>query len=172
MKASIGAKSRYYAVSGIRKASRTHASGRRAAHWIVSLGLVWMTVLSGCQRGPAVAQVSGKVLYKDGSVPQGGVRVVRFEPITAEEVRKGASGTIEPDGSFEMYTRKPGDGVYLGEYAVTFAVWKGPRDPTSLIDEKYTMSTTTPYKVKIDGNKTDLEFEIEPARGMTAKRGT
>jgi len=119
-----------------------------------------------------VAQVSGKVLYPDGSVPKGGICTVQFVPISAVEVRKAATGFIGSDGSFEMYTRKPGDGVFLGEYAVTFAVWKGPRDPTSLIDEKYTASTTTPYKVKIDGDKTDLAFEIEPARGVAMKRGT
>jgi hypothetical protein len=172
MNAFIGANSRNCVLPGGRPPARSSADRWRRAGWLISLAVVCMAVLSGCDRGPAVAQVSGKVLYKDGSVPKGGVRVVRFEPITAEEVRKGASGTIGPDGSFEMYTRKPGDGVFLGEYAVTFAVWKGPRDPTSLIDEKYTMSTTTPYKVKIDGDKTDLEFEIEPARGVAVKRGT
>ena len=127
--------------------------------------------LAGCDRGPAVAQVSGKVLYPDGSVPKGGICTVQFVPITSVEVRKAATGFISPDGSFEMYTRKPGDGVFLGEYAVTFAVWKGPMEPVSLIEEKYTAPATTPYKVTVDGDMHDLQFEIEPARATGPKLG-
>jgi hypothetical protein len=122
---------------------------------------------AGCYRGPATAQVSGKVVYKDGSAPKAGVRTVRFEPApdTTAEIRKGAAGQIEDDGSFVMFTRKPGDGVYHGKYDVTFAVWKGPMDPTPLIPDKYADATTTPYHVTIDGDRSDLVFEIERLGG-------
>jgi hypothetical protein len=135
---------------------------------VYGLALGCVVAMSGCNHGPAMAQVKGKVLYKDGSVPKGGVRVVRFEPTEAStaEIRKGASGAIESDGSFEVYTRKPGDGIYTGEYDVTFAVQKGPMDPTQLILPKYTNKATTPYKkITIDKNMDDLKFEIEPAAG-------
>jgi hypothetical protein len=121
--------------------------------------------LAGCSNRPATAEVRGKVLYKDGSVPQGGVCVVNFQPTTDSpaKIRKGAGGDINPeDGSFELYTRKPGDGVYLGKYAVIFTVCKGPMEPTSLIQHKYTTSTTTPYHVTVDHDVDDLVFEIEP----------
>ncbi len=123
-----------------------------------------VTCLAGCHRGPDVAQVSGKVLYKDGSVPKGGVRVVRFEPAADSPtgIRKGATGDIQADGSFEMMTRKPGDGVYFGKYNVTFAIMKGPRDPVSYVDEKYTRAATSPYHVTVDKDIHDLAFEIEP----------
>lgn len=127
--------------------------------------------LAGCNRGPRMVQVSGKVLYKDGSAPKGGVRVIRFEPSkdAPEETRRVASGQIETDGSFHLFTRKPGDGVFPGEYAVTFTLWKGPRDPVSYVDEKFTASSTTPYHVTIEDDTTDLKFEIEPApAGQTA----
>lgn len=134
---------------------------------IIAPGLL---CLVGCHRGPAMAQVRGKVLYKDGSVPKGGVRTVRFEPTidTTAEIRKGATGQIESDGSFQMSTRKVGDGVYLGKYAVTFAIWKGPRDPTSLVAEKYTNSATTPYTVTVDDDKVDLNFVLEPIGAASA----
>ncbi len=120
--------------------------------------------VAGCGGRPETADVSGKVLYKDGSVPKGGVRVVQFVPLdsTDAEIRKAASGQIQDDGSFTLSTRKPGDGVFLGEYAVTFTVWKGPRDPVSLIKEEFTNAGTTPYKVTVDGDRDDLTFEIEP----------
>jgi len=90
---------------------------------------------------------------------------VNLEPTvdSPAEIRKAASGQIsKEDGSFELYTRKPGDGVFLGEYAVVFAVWKGPMEPVSLIDEKYTNSTTTPYHVTVDQDMHELVFELEP----------
>ncbi len=137
----------------------------RRLTWLVILLLPCLLVFSGCNRRPAMAQVRGKVLYKDGSVPKGGVCVVRFEPLAESSavIRKGATGAIEPDGSFELWTRMPGDGAYCGDYAVTFAVLKSPMDPVSLIDPKYTNATMTPYtKVTVDGNIDDLKFEIEP----------
>jgi hypothetical protein len=104
------------------------------------------------------------VLYKDGSAPKGGVCVIRFEPApdTTAKIRKTASSEIMDDGSFDLFTRKPGDGVILGEYVVTFTVWRGPRDRVSLIDEKYTTKATSPYTITVDDDMDDLKFEIEP----------
>ena len=102
---------------------------------------------------------------KDGSVPQGGVRIVQFVPAkdTAAEIRKAASGQIQDDGSFVAYTRKPGDGVFLGKYDVTFSVWKTAMDSTSLIDLKFSRATTTPYHITVENDVDDLKFELEPA---------
>jgi hypothetical protein len=118
----------------------------------------------GCQRKLETAQVRGKVIYKDGSVPQAPVRAVRFEPTatSSAKVRKAASGEIQDDGSFELCTRKPGDGVYLGEYAVTFSIYKSTLDPIPVIAQKYWTASTTPYKVTVDGDRDDFVFEIEP----------
>ena len=99
------------------------------------------------------------------------MRVVQFQPAadSPAKIRKAASGEIGEDGSFEAFTRKPGDGVIIGKYDVTFSVW--PRTSTSasssLIDPKYTKASTTPYHVTIDDDVSDLEFEIEP---MPARR--
>jgi hypothetical protein len=140
------------------KASRFY----RPALFLVSVLIVGSAL--GCGGRPGTAQVSGKVLYKDGSVPQGGVCVVQFVP-TADspaKIRKAASGQIEKDGSFVAFTRKPGDGVFVGKYKVTFSVWEGHMQPVSLIVDKYTKPSTTPYHVTIDNDVSDLQFEIEP----------
>lgn len=123
-----------------------------------------MVGAAGCDHGPAVAQVSGKVLYKDGTPIKGGVRTIRFEPAenSSAEVSRVAGGMIAEDGSFELSRRKPGDGVYLGDYNVVLTAWRGARDPVSLIKEEYTQSATTPFKVKIEGDRDDLIFEIDP----------
>lgn len=131
----------------------------------LALLLLLGPLLLGCGGGPSTAEVSGKVQFKDGTVPQGGVCVVQFHPTvdSPAEIRKAASGSIESDGTFRVYTRKPGDGIHLGKYAVTFTVWKGQMQPISLVHQKYTKVETTPYIVDIDGDRDDLLFEIEPA---------
>ena len=126
--------------------------------------LICLLAVAGCTRGPQKANVSGKVLYKNGKVPQGQVAVLRFNPTgdSTAEVKKGASGVINPqDGTFELMTQVANDGVYLGEYTVTFFVM-APKSSQNEVSPKYATPGLTPYKVVVDGNKTDLSFEIEP----------
>jgi hypothetical protein len=114
-----------------------------------------------------MGRVRGKVFYKDGSVPRGGVCVVALQPAadTTAEVRKSATSAIESDGSFDMMTRQPGDGAYYGNYVVTFTVMKDPHDAAPLILAKYTRPAETPYKLTVDGDKEGLVYEIEPLAG-------
>ena len=117
----------------------------------------------GCS-GKQTAQVSGRVQYKDGSPITGGVRIIRFEPTvdSTAVVRKAASSEIGTDGTFQVYTRRPGDGVYLGSYAVTFTVLTSPMGGKSLIKPEYGSADTTPYTVEVTGDMEDLVYEIEP----------
>jgi len=122
-----------------------------------------------------MAHVRGKVTYKDGSIPQGGVKVIRISPTkdSTAEVRKGASGMIESDGSFDLWTRQAGDGAYLGDYVVTFAIQKSHMDPTtSLIQPIYTNPSTSPFKLTITGDVDDLKYELEPLPGVKGTAAT
>jgi hypothetical protein len=108
-------------------------------------------------------QVSGRVQFKGGSPLTGGVRTIHFEPTQSSTatIRKAATGEIAPDGSFEMFTRKPGDGVIAGKYAVTFVVMDKPMGGKSLIPAKYGSEAETPFEIDVDGNKTGLLYELE-----------
>ena len=122
-------------------------------------------ILTGCKHGASMYQVSGKVSYKDGSVPKARVRLVRFEPTkeSTATIRKAATGAIDPkDGSFTLFTRVPGDGVHPGEYIVAFTLCKSAVDTKPLILEKYAYANQSPYKIMVDGDKSDLQYEIEP----------
>jgi hypothetical protein len=112
-------------------------------------------------------QVSGKVKYKDGSIPTGGLCLVSFVPTkdSKAEVRRPATGAIGADGSFTMFTRTNNDGVYAGEYKVLFNISKSPMNFVSLVSPKYTDVGSPPYTVVIDGNKSDLDFTVEPPSG-------
>ena len=57
-------------------------------------------------------EVTGTVKFADGSVPQGEMSTITFQPVNAME-GKAASSNIEPDGTFELYTLTPGDGGAL-----------------------------------------------------------
>jgi hypothetical protein len=131
--------------------------------FFVSLLVGWGILIQiGCSQRSSY-HVSGKVQYKDGSPITGGVRTVNFEPTasTTAAIRKSATGQIGQDGTFEMYSRKPGDGVIPGKYAVTFVVMDKPMGGKLLIPPKYTSAADSPYEINVDGDKTDLVYEID-----------
>ena len=127
-----------------------------------------VAALSGCG-SKEMYRVHGKVTYKDGTVPKGVLAVVIFSPAkdSTAEIRKGASGAIEPDGSFEMVTRKPGDGVHRGKYAVTFRILRDSTTLASLVDPKYTSPVNTPFTETVDRDLTELNYQIEKAAGVS-----
>lgn len=134
-----------------------------------------MAIVAGCHKGPATARVRGTVKYKDGTIPNAPLAIVRFTSAESAkaEIRKGATGSINPDGTFEMVTRKPGDGVYLGKYNVSFAIIRNPGDlSTSLIAPKYMNPSESGITETITGDKDDLHYVIErlPGAAATASR--
>lgn len=120
-----------------------------------------LSLAVGC--GSPVAQVSGRVEYTDGSPVEGAIKYINFVPTdeSTAEVRKAGTSEIQDDGSFALRTRRPGDGVYKGQYAVTFTVLKDPRTGESLIDRRYNMKKLTPFTVDVTGDKDDYVFQLE-----------
>ena len=136
------------------------------ALWLVPLALL---LSAGCGgSGPEMIPVGGSVQFSDGTVPQGEVAIVRFEPVESSdavagaEVRKGASGDIGPEGKFTLTTVQPGDGVILGKYKVCFTVLKTYLGQEPLLPEKYGKAETTPFEVTVgpDG-ASQTEFVLE-----------
>jgi hypothetical protein len=119
--------------------------------------------LSGCHGTKSMAHVRGKVTYKDGSAPTGSPCLVLFSPAdgSTAEVKKGASGGIQPDGTFEMVTRMPGDGVYVGTYNVYFTIRSPADSNVSLVDAKYAGPKTSGITETITGDRSDLNYVIE-----------
>lgn len=132
--------------------------------------LGWMGTLSllgwGCSGEPRVTMVPvrGTVQFTDGTIPQGEVATVFFEPVAAspEGIRKVASGEINPkDGSFELTTVRPGDGAIAGKYKVIFQIHKTYMGRESLIPEKYTRPETTPFEVTVEPGCGPFSFQLE-----------
>jgi hypothetical protein len=108
--------------------------------------VIWC--FSGC--GPSMAPVHGKVTLGDGK-PAAGSQVV-FES-DQEGKKVTARGDVQPDGSFELSTFKPGDGVPPGKYKVQV-------NPPPMINAE--AAYVSPFNSKYSNFATSgLEFEVK-----------
>jgi len=77
--------------------------------WLVPIALF----IAGCGSGHYT--VRGKVVFPDGTPMEGGwVNFEKFE----KGITHSADSPVEPDGTFELRTVRPGDGVPPGKYRV------------------------------------------------------
>src|SRR5947208_6474009 len=124
---------------------------------------------AGCDSNPRTYPVHGKVMLEDGRLVTRGV--VLFEGASGGAL-VAARGTITPNGTYEMSTYKPGDGVPPGKYRVQI----NPIDLSDTPDEqknlpfdvKYTKFDTSGlvYEVKAGPNAFDIKLgEAAPAEG-------
>jgi hypothetical protein len=68
---------------------------------------------------------------------------ITFQPTSVGTDSKGASGSINPDGTFSLTTINPGDGAQPGDYVVNVNVFKGYPDRKSLVANKPLKATVT-----------------------------
>ena len=119
--------------------------GRRAPRPATLIVLV----LAGC--GGGMYPVRGTVTLEDGTALTRGLvvfeRVAGGQPITAR-------GDVQSDGSYQLSTNKPGDGVPPGRYKVLV----NPLDLSDVPDEQKKL----PFDVKYTRFATSgLEFEVK-----------
>lgn len=133
---------------------------------ILSLSGILLLV-SGCgESGPPMAQVTGKITFTDGSVPQGMQKVITFTPApdTTAEVKKGATADIREDGTYELYSTRPGSGVHYGKYKVVINILGSYRGGNTQVAREYTDAKTTPLERVVDQPSHEFNFEIEKAK--------
>jgi hypothetical protein len=106
-------------------------------------------------------KVTGTVKFDDGTpLTSGGVAFINLP--------YQAVGTIKPNGSYEMYELKPGDGVRPGTYQVTvLATTGGGSDGTPLvhlIDPKFENPFTSGLTCEVKGNTVFDITVIKPVK--------
>ena len=122
------------------------------------IGLLLLTSI-GCSDRMDLHRVTGTVKYGDGSVPQGEMATITFVPTNAMD-GKGASSTIESDGTFQLWTLEPGDGGALaGDYRVTLSVTNGYPNLQHQVAREFTDLRDTPLKATVVGGE-DNEFDF------------
>lgn len=133
----------------------------KPAYRTVYLALL-VIAFAGCGGGILHVPVTGTVKFKDGSVPQGVIASITFQPTSGGTDVKGASGSIEKDGSFELRTVEPGDGARPGDYAVTLHVMDAYPRGKSVVAEAFTKVNTTPLKVTVKADEDNhFDFVVE-----------
>ena len=125
------------------------------ARWLTLFAAV---ALLGCQGDGGAVQVSGTLKYVDGSPVTGESPLIIFEPVSDGRV---ANGSIQPDGTFELYTTKPGDGVQPGHYKVVLKVFKNYRDQSLAVPENYADASTTPLEATVDDDHAHFDFVVK-----------
>ncbi len=115
-------------------------------------------VFAGCG-DPSVV---GTVKYQDGSPLTAGMVVLQND-------QSQGIGEVRPDGSFELYQFKPGDGLKRGSYSgyITNAVMiDDDMKTTNLIPEKYSNIDTAGivYDSEKDKGKLDIVLDAMPPK--------
>jgi hypothetical protein len=102
----------------------------------------------GC--GSELQPVRGKLMLPDGK-PAANSQVVFEGPIGGKTI--SARGDVHADGSFELSTAQPGDGVPLGKYRVQV-------NPPPVVDAE--AAQRAPFHPKFsDFSTSGLEFEVK-----------
>jgi hypothetical protein len=137
----------------------------------------WLTVVAlsfGCAKLPeGHARASGEITFKDGRRLTGVVGVVRFDP---EELYSGGSrgasiAALNSDGTFDLMTRTPGDGVPIGDYRVVLVVRNADDTPADAVHFDYKHFETTPWRVKVTaGGPNHFELSLDPANERPLKK--
>jgi hypothetical protein len=135
---------------------------------VVILGLL---TAGGCggKGHRQVVPVRGQVFVKSKgkSEPAKGARVVFH--IQNDDLNYNPAGTVQPDGSFQVSTYGPNDGLPVGEYKVTIT-WKGTKvQMGEVIDSgpdrlrgKYENPTKTPLRARVTSEGLDPKtFELD-----------
>lgn len=109
----------------------------------------------GCDSGPRLYDITGKVSFDGVSVAKGDITLRPENPTTAPQ------GAMIKEGSFQM---KANEGKYKVEIISTRVVpgKKGPMGEDAIeefIPEKYNLQTTLSAEVKSSG-KNELLFEL------------
>jgi hypothetical protein len=120
----------------------------------ILLGACW-----GCGSGsavpPSLIPVKGKVTYKGQPVTKG---IVRFEPDSG--FGRMATGELESDGTFELTTLKPGDGVVAGEHRVTVSDFDKSLSKDRAL-RKYGNGSNSGLKAEVTPEKNDFTFDLK-----------
>jgi hypothetical protein len=101
----------------------------------------------------ALIPVKGKVTYKGQPVTKG---VVRFD----SDYGRPASGQIQADGTFELTTLQPGDGVVAGEHRVYLSgLDKNLAKDRAL--QKYSSPSSSKLTAEVSPEKTEFTFDLK-----------
>jgi hypothetical protein len=128
-----------------------------AARVLLLFGLLGL--VAGC--GPRQYSARGKVVYADGSPVSGGLVV--FEK-TDGNVTHTCDSPVNEDGTFDLRTKTPGDGVLPGKYRVLVrakarSIHEKKRSPPN-VDPKYEKFETSGIELVVEPKANHFEIKV------------
>ena len=136
---------------------------RRERCAFVVLLLLCGGTLSGCGRSSPLVGVTGDVQFANGGhVPDANIE---FRRVGGDE-SSIASGTVDKDGKFQLYTREIGEGAMPGDYQVVIIPRvHGGKHAVKIdsIPQQYHSYQTSPlhFHVAEDESKNDFHIQID-----------
>ena len=120
-----------------------------------------MVCFVGCDSGPTMHPVKGKVVIKGSSesLAEGNIA---FQSVSSPEVI--SSGYIEEDGSFELYSNQNKPGALEGEHRVLVQPPEVEYGRSKLINDKYRAFETSGITKTIVPGENDVLVELEGYR--------
>jgi len=122
--------------------------------------LLACVVSGGCNRGPTLVPAAGRVTFNGKPLETGAIMV---QPVAGP----AAQAKINPDGTFQLSTFKPGDGAIVGPATVRVFCRKDITPPggeqawgPSLIPERYNRFDTSGLSVDIEAGMPPLEISL------------
>ena len=118
--------------------------------------------LAGCSRGPRMYPVQGKVTWDSGAEASelaGGLVICE-----SVEGKVGARGDIENDGSFQLSTYKPGDGLLAGKHRVAVVEYS-PKEPPPppKVDRAFSSVEGSGLEINVEGPTSDVVLKVKHA---------
>jgi len=114
--------------------------------------LLGLPLLIGCNQGPSLAPVHGRLTCNGKPVKEAGVI---FSPVPAtegaKESGKPATGSTDADGRFVLTTYKSGDGALVGKHRASIVMDNTVRLPCG-------NSKVVVLEVKPGDNELDIEM--------------
>jgi hypothetical protein len=129
---------------------------------VLAIAVVLLS-LAGCSRGPRLYPVKGKVIWDNGA--EAGELAGGLVICESEDGKVGARGDIEKDGSFQLMTYKPGDGLLPGKHRVAVVEYS-PREPPPppIIDRTYSRLESSPLEMNVERTtKNDVTLKVRRA---------
>src|SRR4051812_46698711 len=127
---------------------------------IILLAALCLTFNGGCSSS-GLYSVTGKVTDQTGQPIEG----LTGSEVSFEGGSSSSVGEIKPDGSFTLYTNKPGDGVPPGDYKVYFPRRRidSEREAPQSIEAKFEKPETSGFEVKVEPKSNKFEFKLNRA---------
>ena len=139
----------------------------------LALSVSALTLFAGCPgaSGPQTTTVQGRVTYQGQPVSQGYVSFLPTGPASGDTPSRPATGTLNPDGTYQLATFGENDGAIPGDYQVTIVSKTGgpsPEDPEAEekwhIPQKYGTAADSGLTATIPADASgivQLDFDLE-----------